>query len=39
LQNKAADELAALPKTSAVGVLVTDYGKVRDACRSLENSK
>ena len=32
-QKKAAAQLRALPSTSPVAILVTDYGKFRDACR------
>jgi len=32
-QKRAAQQLRALPPASPVAVLVTDYGKIRDACR------
>lgn len=35
-QRKAADELKQLPPGSVLDDLVTDYGTVRDACRSLK---
>ena len=35
-QQQAAAELRALPAGSAVGQLVTDYGRQRDACRAIE---
>lgn len=35
MQRRAADELAALPAGSAVGIMVVDYGKLRDACRAM----
>lgn len=35
-QARAAAELRRLPKDSAIGGLVTDYGKFRDACRAIE---
>jgi hypothetical protein len=34
-QRLAAEELKALPPGAALGILVVDYGKIRDACRSL----
>lgn len=34
-QQRAAGELRALPAGSAVGQLVVDYGKQRDACRAI----
>jgi hypothetical protein len=34
-QERAAAELRALPPGSAVGQLVADYGKQRDACRAI----
>lgn len=35
-QARAANELATLPKGSNVATLVTDYSKMRDACRAIE---
>lgn len=32
-QDKAADELAALPRGAQIGIMIVDYGKMRDACR------
>ncbi len=34
-QSRAAGELQALPAGSAVGQLVVDYGRLRDACRAI----
>jgi hypothetical protein len=34
-QQQAAGELRTLPPGSAVGQLVADYGKQRDACRAI----
>lgn len=34
-QAQAAAELRALPQGSAVGQLVVDYGRQRDACRAI----
>jgi hypothetical protein len=38
-QTQAASELRALPAGAAVGQLVTDYGKLRDACRAIERRR
>lgn len=38
-QAKAASELEALPSGSNVGTLVTDYGKMRNACRAMAKAK
>ncbi|QIG74618.1 hypothetical protein EVC11_036 [Rhizobium phage RHph_I20] len=38
-QSGAAEELEALPPGSRVGTLVTDYGKMRKACRAMEAAK
>ena len=32
-QTRAAAQLRALPSASPIAILVTDYGKIRDACR------
>lgn len=34
-QTKAADELAKLASDSQIAAMITDYGKVRDACRAI----
>lgn len=34
-QTKAADELARLASDSQIAAMVTDYGKMRDACRAI----
>lgn len=34
-QRRAASELQALPAGSAVGAMIVDYGKARDACRAI----
>jgi hypothetical protein len=36
-QSRAAVELGALPAGSAVGQMVVDYGRLRDACRAIMN--
>jgi hypothetical protein len=34
-QAKAADEMEARPQDTASATLISDYGKMRDACRSI----
>lgn len=34
-QTKAADELATLATDSQIAAMLTDYGKMRDACRAI----
>lgn len=34
-QTKAADELAKLASDSQIAAMVTDYGKMREACRAI----
>jgi hypothetical protein len=36
LMTRAGDELDRLPEGSALAVLVTDYGRIRAACRAME---
>lgn len=38
-QARAANELDQLPDQSAVAVLVTDYSKMRSACRALTHTQ